>query len=291
MKEAIFYEKLEDKRVHCRLCPHNCVIAEGKLGVCSVRKNISGKLYSLVYGRPVAVHIDPIEKKPLFHFYPGSKIFSVGTFGCNLSCQFCQNYEMSQAKDIKRFEDAAEKVSYTAPEEIVRMCKDAGLKFLAFTYNEPTIFYEYMLDIAKLCKKNGIKTVSVSNGQINEKPLKKLLPCIDAFNIDLKAFNEKFYKEICNGSLEAAKRTIELILKAKKHLEVTFLLIESYNDDEDEFNELCSYLSKLDKNIVLHISRAFSYYQLKINLTPAELLNKFEKIAKRHLKNVYVGNI
>lgn len=296
MKEASYYIRQgDDKKVKCLLCPKECIIIDGKTGACGVRKNIDGKLVSIVYGKPIAIHIDPIEKKPLYHFYPGSRIFSIGTFGCNLSCRFCQNYDISQFNPTKDI-DALENIKYLSPQEIVELCRYYGLKFIAFTYNEPTIFYEYMYDIAKLCKdpKNNyeIKTVVVSNGQINEEPLRNLLPYIDAFNIDLKAFNERFYKILCNGDLETTKNTIKIIIEEKKHIEVTFLLIENYNDDKQEFLEMCKFLKSLDENIVLHISRAFPHYKLSfIKPTPIKLLDEFYNIAKSQLKNVYLGNV
>ena len=191
---AKFFEQLDNNKVICKLCPKNCIILNGKTGFCGVRKNIGGKLYSLVYGRPIAMHIDPIEKKPLYHFHPGSEIFSIGTFGCNLSCKFCQNYTISQIKEIDDFESQNKKLDIISPEDIIKLCKQSDTHFIAFTYTEPTIFYEYMYDTAKLCRKENIKTVIVSNGQINEKPLKELIQFIDAFNIDIKSFSNKFYQ-------------------------------------------------------------------------------------------------
>ena len=229
MKEALYYEIQDDKKVICMLCPIGCKLEEGKTGVCGVRENEDGILYSLVYERPVAIHIDPIEKKPLYHFYPGAKILSIGTYGCNLSCPFCQNYDISQMDDKQTIES----LDIVNSKDIISLCVKNNLKFVAFTYNEPTIFYEYMLETAKLCKENDIKTVVVSNGQINEKPLRELIKYIDAFNIDLKAFNSAFYKKICKGDIETTKNTIRIIIKEKKHLEVTFLLIQGLNDDED----------------------------------------------------------
>lgn len=295
MKEASYYIKqCDNNKVKCLLCPKECVIIDGKTGICGVRKNIDGRLISLVYGKPVAIHIDPIEKKPLYHFYPGSRIFSIGTFGCNLSCKFCQNYDISQfdpTEDIA----ALENIRHFSSQEVVELCIHYGLSFIAFTYNEPTIFYEYMYDIARLCKepKNNyeIKTVVVSNGQINEEPLRNLLPYIDAFNIDLKAFNENFYKRLCNGDLETTKNTIKIIIEEKKHIEVTFLLIENYNDDRQGFLEMCKFLKSLDENLVLHISRSFPHYKLSFKPTPIKLLDEFYNIAKSQLKNVYLGNV
>jgi len=291
MKEALYYEKKSEGNARCLLCPHRCVIAEGKTGFCGVRKNVEGKLYSLVYGKPVSIAVDPIEKKPLYHFHPGSKIFSFGTFGCNLSCQFCQNYDISQAKEIPDFENALASLPEVSPEKMVRMCQKHDLNLLAFTYNEPTVFYEYMLDIAKECKKHGIKTVMVSNGQINEEPLLELLPYMDAFNIDLKSFSPDFYRKICSGTIEDTKRTIRMISEAKKHIEVTLLLIEGYNDDEKEFREYCKFIAGIDKNMPLHLSRAFPCYKMSFNPTPIPLLRKFERIAKEYLSTVHVGNV
>jgi len=287
MKEAKYYKR-ENSAIKCLLCPHECMIQNNKTGICSIRKNIDGKLYSLVYEKPVAIHIDPIEKKPLYHFHPRVSILSVGTYGCNLSCRFCQNYDISQIKSQDIDFDTIRNLS---PEGIVDICSQRGIKFVAFTYNEPTIYYEYMLETAKVCKKNRINTVVVSNGQINPNPLKELIQYIDAFNIDLKAFNEKFYKNICGGYLETTKNSIEIITEHKKHLEVTFLLIKGYNDNLSEFCEMCSYLAKLNDNIVLHISRAFPRYKLKFDVTPVYLIEDFYKNAKKHLRNVYMGNI
>jgi pyruvate formate lyase activating enzyme len=291
MKEALFYKKLSEKKVRCFLCPQNCTIEEGSFGFCGVRKNKKGKLYSLVYGKPISLGIDPIEKKPLYHFYPGNSILSLGTFGCNLSCMFCQNFEISQVKQNRDLEQINENIEYFSPKDIIDKCINNKISFLAFTYTEPTIFYEYMFDIAKLAKKNNIKTVSVSNGQINTEPLKKLLPYIDAFNIDLKAFNKDFYNNICNGSFSAVKNTIKQIIKARKHLEITLLLIKGHNDNKKEFEEMCGWLSSLSKDIVLHISRAFPYYKMDFEVTPVSLMKDFEKIAKKYLDNVYLGNI
>ena len=287
MKEALFFENLERGKVKCTLCPKGCVVAEERTGLCNVRQNVKGKLYSLVYEKPVAVHIDPIEKKPLYHFHPGSKILSIGTYGCNLDCQFCQNYDLSQEFEASLFQF----IDSVSPEQIIKTCIDKSLRFVAFTYNEPTVFFEYMLETAKLCKVNGIKTVSVSNGQINEKPLRHLINYIDAFNIDLKAFNDDFYKKICNGDLKTTINTLKIISEEKKHLEVTFLLIEGFNDDEIEFREMCKFIKSLGDEVVFHISRSFPRYKLKFNATPIPLIKKFEMIAREYVKYVYVGNV
>jgi pyruvate formate lyase activating enzyme len=287
MKEALYYEVAGNGKVKCLLCPKGCVILADKYGVCGVRKNIDGKLFSMVYEKPIVIHIDPIEKKPLYHFHPGSEILSIGTYGCNLKCEFCQNFDISQmfrAEDLKKLETLTSA-------QVISICKKKNLEFVAFTYNEPTVFYEYMLDVAKLCEENGIRTVMVSNGQINEEPFKELIKYIDAFNIDLKSFNENFYTKICKGNIETTKRTLEIICENKKHLEITFLLIEGFNDNEDEFIQMCEYVKKLGKDIVFHISRAFPRYKMEFNITPISLLEKFAKIAKSEIKYVYVGNV
>lgn len=287
MKEALYYESLDGGKVKCTLCPKGCVIAESRTGSCDVRQNVNGKLYSLVYEKPVAIHVDPIEKKPLYHFHPGSVILSIGTYGCNLDCKFCQNYDLSQEFEVSHFQF----IDDVSPEQIVKMCIDGNYKFVAFTYNEPTIFYEYMLDTAKLCKANGLKTVSVTNGQINEKPLRQLINYMDAFNVDLKAFNSDFYKKICNGDLETTKNTLKIISEEKKHLEVTFLLIEGFNDDESEFREMCEFVKSLGDEVVFHISRSFPRYKLKHEITSIDLIKRFEKKAREYIKYVYIGNV
>lgn len=287
MKEALFYENLDGGKVKCTLCPRGCVVADSRTGTCGVRENVKGKLYSLVYEKPVAIHVDPIEKKPLYHFHPGVKILSIGTYGCNLDCRFCQNYDLSQEFEVSGFQF----IDNVTPEMIIKTCLDENLKFVAFTYNEPTIFYEYMLDIAKLCKANDIKTVSVSNGQINEKPLRELINYIDAFNIDLKAFNNDFYKNICGGELQTTLDTLKIIVEEKKHLEITFLLIEGFNDDENEFRQMCEFVKSLGGDVVFHISRSFPRYKMEFEATPVPLLKKFGQIAREYIKNVYIGNV
>lgn len=287
MREASFYISFKSGRAACVLCPKECSIPIGQFGKCGVRKNIDGKLIALNYAKPVAVHLDPIEKKPLYHFYPGSQILSIGTFGCNLSCKFCQNFDISQEFDEEDFSFIKE----VPPSEIINICKAKGYEFVAFTYNEPTIFFEYMFDTAVLCKENNIKTVVVSNGQIQRGPLNRVIEYIDAFNIDLKSFNPVFYKEICDGDIEATKTTIEVIAERGKHLEVTFLLIEGLNDSEKEFHDYCRFLAGVSEKIVLHISRAFPRYEMNFSPTSVDLIFKFKKIAEKYLKNVYAGNI
>jgi len=289
-----YFKTLDKSRVQCMLCPHNCILHPDRVGLCKTRKNIDGKLYSLVYGKPCSVNIDPIEKKPLYHFYPGQRILSLGTFGCNLFCKGCQNYDISRA-DAQSLGPGP---LLQNPQDILDMAQENDTKLIAYTYNEPTIFFEYMLDTAKLAHKKGLKNAIVSNGFINEEPLKELLPYIDAANIDLKAFDEKFYKEYANASLEPVLKTIKIIAaynKKNKHkvwLELTNLLIPKLNDDFSEIKKMCDWIAKLDKNIPLHFSRFFPYYEADSPMTPVETLEKAKEIAlKAGLRNVYIGNL
>lgn len=286
MKEALFYKKLKNKIVRCELCPRLCLISAGKRGNCCVRENIKGKLYSLVYGKAVAVNIDPIEKKPLYHFLPGSKVFSFGTAGCNLHCMFCQNWEISQAKPENRESDELN------PKDIVKQAKWKGCKSIAYTYSEPTIFYEYMLDTAKLARKHGLKNVLVSNGFINEKPLKGLCKYIDAANIDLKAFSDEFYKKYTQSSLKPILNTLKILKKNKIHLEITNLIIPRLNDNKFEIDKMCRWIrNNLGKGTVIHFSRFFPSYKTYEYPTSLKVLNMAREIAKKYLDYVYVGNI
>lgn len=288
MHEALFYNRLGDDRVRCRLCPHECTINNGKLGSCQVRKNENAILYTENYGKVCSIRLDPIEKKPLYHFYPGSLILSIGTVGCNLHCKFCQNHEISQVSP----EDYPYLKNYT-PEDIVVLAKDyednAGI---AYTYNEPTIWYEFMLDTAKLAQEKGLKNVAVTNGFINEKPLQELLPFIDAFNVDLKAFNEDFYTKNTSARLEPVKQTILNIKKAGKHLEITNLVITGLNDDESAFEKMVSWISsETGRETPLHISRYFPVYKMDNKATSVKTLQRFYEIASGQLDHVYLGNI
>jgi len=288
MHIAQFYQQTGNNQVKCILCPHECLINEGKRGSCRVRKNDQGVLYSENYGRVTALHLDPIEKKPLYHFYPGRAILSVGTFGCSLKCKFCQNYDISQSS-IENFSHLKE---YT-PEEIVEIAmKQSENLGIAFTYNEPCIWYEFMLDIAEKSKKKNLKNVAVTNGYINEAPLEKLLQTIDAFNIDLKAFTEKFYRHYTSSSLEPVKNTLKKIRLAGKHLEITYLIIPTLNDDEKVFKDMMKWISsELGKETVFHISRYFPAYRMNIQSTPVSLLKRFYNIASQYLIYVYLGNV
>jgi len=288
MKQAMFWKSLKDKTVQCQLCPHFCTIKKEEKGKCNARKNENGKLISLVYGKPCSLAIDPIEKKPLYHFHSGEKAFSLATIGCNLFCKHCQNWQISKG-DIEKIPH-----NLVSPEQIISIVKQSKCKIIAFTYTEPTIFYEYMLDIAKLAKQQSIKTVMITNGFINPDPLKKLFPYIDAFNIDIKSINEEFYKNICGATLKPVLETIKQVYKSKKHLELTNLIIPGYNDQESDIENLVSWVIKnLDKNIPLHFSAFYPCHQLKdiSSTNPKKVLNALKIAKKLGMKNVYTGNI
>lgn len=288
LHEASYYETLSNKTVQCFLCPNECEIAPSRWGACKARKNIDGKLYSMVYGKIATEHVDPIEKKPFFHFLPGSTAFSIATTGCNMRCLFCQNWEISQA-----FPDDVPTQAMT-PEEVVTQALASGAKSIAFTYNEPVIAYEYMMDIAKLAKTKGLKTVVVSSGYIEEEPLKELLKTIDAYKVDLKAFNEKFYRKLTGGRLASALETLKTIKQSGVWLEIVTLLVPGENDSDDEIRAMARWIhSNLGDSVPLHFSRFFPQYKLK-NLppTPPETLIRARKIAMEEgLRFVYVGNV
>ncbi len=288
MKEASYYKKLEDGNVQCLLCPKKCVIKKDSYGFCNARKNIKGKLYSVVYSNPCAVHIDSIEKKPLYHFLPGSKALSIGTAGCNLDCRHCQNFTMSRAKPE---EILTEKIT---PDEIIELAIKNNCKIISYTYNEPTVFFEYMLDCAKIAKKKGIKNMIVSNGFISEEPLKELCKYIDGANIDLKAFNNKFYKEICSAWLEPVLKSLKIIKQKNVWLEVTNLIIPTLNDNLKEIKKMCFWIKEnLGTDIPLHFTGFYPCYKLlDLPGTSPEILKKARKIAlKVGIKHSYVGNV
>ncbi|SEF65227.1 pyruvate formate lyase activating enzyme [Caloramator fervidus] len=281
VKEAMFYTKDNDKIV-CKLCPHNCLLSEEQIGFCRSRKVINNKLYSLNYGKISAINLDPIEKKPLYHYKPGSYILSVGSFGCNFNCHFCQNYSISQFYLNG---------SYVMPSELIELAlkyKSMGNIGIAFTYNEPSIFYEYIYDVVEHINED-LDIVLVTNGFINIEPLEKIIKKIKAVNIDLKAFNNKFYKEICHGNLQKVLETIKFMCKFI-HVEITTLIIPNLNDSKDEINDLALWLSKIDKNIPLHLTRYFPAFKLEKEPTPINTLIELKNIAKQHLNYVYIGN-
>ncbi|MBU1125233.1 MAG: AmmeMemoRadiSam system radical SAM enzyme [Candidatus Omnitrophica bacterium] len=288
LREARYYQKLDKKVVQCQLCPRMCFIPSGKRGFCGVRENRDGTLYSLVYARPVAIHIDPIEKKPLFHFLPSTTAFSIATAGCNLRCKFCQNWEISQAKP----EDL--QYAYLEPVELVKKAKEAGSPSIAYTYTEPTIFYEYMLETAKLAKEAGIKNVMHSAGYINEEPLRELVKYLDGANVDLKGFREDYYRDISEATLAPVLRTLKILKESGVHLEITNLVLSGYNDDDETLTQMCLWIKEnLGEDTPLHFSRFFPMYKLvALNPTPVATLEKARKIAMNcGLQYVFIGNL
>ncbi len=288
LHDARYYEPLANKTVQCFLCPNQCVISAGAWGACKARKNIDGKLYSKVYGEIATSHVDPIEKKPFFHVLPGSTAFSIATTGCNMRCLFCQNWDISQAFPEEVPTQAA------TPEQVVAQALASGARAIAFTYNEPVIAYEYMLDIAKLAKAKGLKTAVISNGYIEEEPLKELLKYIDAYKVDLKAFNEKFYRKLTGGRLTPVLETLKIIKQSGVWLEIVNLLVPGENDSEEEIRAMARWIREnLGDSVPLHFSRFFPQFKLK-NLppTPTETLIRAREIAMEEgLKFVYIGNI
>lgn len=286
-KEAQYY-KIKNNKVQCRLCPHNCNIEEDDVGICGVRKNFKGKLIAENYEIISGLGFDPIEKKPLYHFYPGKTIFSIGSFGCNLKCSFCQNCDISQTT-IEKYHSKHHRKKKDLIDSANTDRNNIGI---AFTYNEPTVFYEFMYDTALIAKENNMKTVMVSNGFINSEPLKDLFPFMDAFNIDLKAFSDFFYKKLTKSSLKPVLETLIAIKKADKHLEITNLVIPGQNDDQNEFHLMIKWIKEnLGNDTVLHISRYFPRYKLDIAATPQQTLMNFYQIAKEYLFHVYLGNV
>ncbi|MBW3003063.1 AmmeMemoRadiSam system radical SAM enzyme [Candidatus Woesearchaeota archaeon] len=288
MKEALHYKKLKNGVVQCGLCPWFCVLKHRERGNCGVRINNKGKLYSLVYAKPCSAAIDPVEKKPLFHFMPGSKIYSIGTAGCNLKCKFCQNWTISQSRpeDVQMLD--------LPPRSVVENAVKADCKGVAYTYTEPTIFYEYVLDTAKIAHRKGLKNIMVTNGFINPGPVKELYPYIDAANIDLKGFTERFYRDVAGARLKPVLEAIKLIQKQGTFIELTNLLIPTLNDDTKLIKKMCEWIVKnLGKKVPLHFSRFFPDYQLQhIPPTPEKTLFKAFEVAKSSgLEYVYLGNL
>jgi len=289
MREASYYTPGDSGRVECSLCPHHCKIAPGKKGICGVRENQDGKLISLVYGKLAASHIDPIEKKPLFHFLPGSSAYSVATVGCNLSCPFCQNHELSLAcRGRSRIGGFDAEV-----EQVVAEAVASGCESLCFTYSEPTVFFEFMLDLAILGKEKGLKTTMVSNGFIEPEPLKELSSYMDAANIDLKAFREKNYRQILKARLQPVLDTISTLHSLGVWTEVTTLVVPGMNDSDKELKEIASFIAELGAEIPWHVSRFHPRNRwTSSEPTPVSTLRRALQIGKEaDLKYVYTGNV
>jgi len=289
MKSSEWFEKKGSNTIQCTLCPHYCTIREGKTGICHVRSNTGGKLVSDNYGLLSAVHIDPIEKKPLYHYFPGSMVFSIGSVGCNLRCLFCQNCEISQVPSVnsvmglKRFEPA---------QVIEQTSAIPGNIGIAYTYNEPTVWFEFMLDTATIARSRGLKNVMVTNGFINPEPLKQLLKVTDAFSVDIKGFTGDFYKKTTSSKLEPVKNAISMISKSGRHLELVNLVIPGLNDNRKRFGEMVKWISgETGKDTVLHLSRYYPMHKMHVEPTPALLLEELHEIASVYLNYVYLGNI
>ena len=282
-KESVHCELLEEGKVRCLLCPNYCLLKKGETGRCGVRQNQNGRLYSLIYGETTSVALDPIEKKPLYHFHPGNSILSLGTKGCNLKCPWCQNWSTSQ--------DLSCPTEKMTPEEAVVRAKQLNSFGIAYTYNEPFIWYEFLYDTARLAHQEGLKNVLVTNGYVNQKPLEEIIGLIDAMNIDVKSMEESFYQKYCGGKLAPVLKSAELSAK-RCHIEITNLIIPTLNDKQRDFQKLTDWVAeKLGKDVPLHFSRFFPAYKIDIPPTPIETLRAAEAIAKKRLRFVYLGNV
>ncbi len=287
-REAQYYEKLPNKKIRCKLCPRGCVIDDRERGYCGVRENQDGTYYTLVHSRPCSVHIDPVEKKPLFHFYPGTLAFSLATAGCNVNCKFCQNWEISQVRpeQVRNAE--------MSPDQVAALARDNQCVSIAYTYSEPVVFYEYVYDTAIAGNALGIKSVVISNGYIQEEPLKKLCSQVDGIKVDLKAFSEKFYREVVNGELKPVLESLVTIHRQKTWLEIVYLVIPTLNDSDQEFRGLCQWIrQELGSDVPIHFTRFHPEYLLK-NLPPTPLptLERAKRIADAEgLNYAYIGNV
>lgn len=283
MRSAEYWKKIDHQLIECNLCPNYCKISDGKRGKCLGRGNKNGEMILYNYALVVAAHLDPIEKKPLYHFCPGTQILSIGTYGCNLSCKFCQNCEISQ-----QIVDG----TYIDPEKLLEIAiRTPGSVGVAFTYNEPGIWFEYVIDCAKKLKDVEQKVVLVTNGYLEEDPWRDLCKVTDAMNIDLKSFSNQFYKTICGGSLEPVLKNIEIAVSNNVHVEITNLVVTGKNDSIEEFQLLVEWISGISKDIPLHISRYFPRYKETAPPTSINTLLDFANMARKKLNFVYVGNI
>ncbi|MGL4370569.1 MAG: AmmeMemoRadiSam system radical SAM enzyme [Spirochaetota bacterium] len=282
MKHKAEHWACEDGKIRCGLCPHSCLLQDGAYGVCGVRLNDNGILNSMIYGDVSSLALDPVEKKPLFHFHPGSSILSAGTVGCSMKCPYCQNWQISQ--------DTKHSVDYISPEDLVSAAVKKKSIGIAYTYSEPIIWFEYVRDCAVLAKESGLVNVMVTNGYIQDKPLAELLPLIDAWNIDLKCFDEDTYRRVQKGSLADVCRTIQTV-SGKSHCEVTTLVVTGMNDGMDEMERLTDWLSSVDPKIPWHISRYFPAYSYDKPPTDVAFMIDVFQMAKKKLRYIYCGNI
>lgn len=286
--EARHYQRLPEGGIECGLCPRHCRITNVERGYCGVRENREDTYYSLVYGLPCSANIDPIEKKPLFHFYPGSNAFSLATAGCNVNCKFCQNWEISQSRpeQTQNFE--------LPPSDAVKLCQDRGVPIIAYTYSEPVVFYEYMYDIAALGKQHSIKSVMITGGYIEKKPLAELLPVMDAIKVDLKAIREDYYRDVVHGQLQPVLDAIVQIKQGGTWLELVYLVVPTLNDTDQEFTDLARWIkTNLGTDTPLHFSRFYPQYLLQhLPATPQATLDRAHDICRAEgLEYVYLGNV
>jgi pyruvate formate lyase activating enzyme len=286
--KAMFYEKKEGTAIECHLCPRHCLVTDLERGYCGVRENQGGEYYTLVHSRACAMNIDPIEKKPFFHFHPGTSAFSIATAGCNVNCKFCQNWDISQVRP--------EQVNNVKlpPDEIAKICIERSVPTVAYTYSEPVVFYEYMYDTCVEGRKHGIRNVMVTGGYIEKDPLKKIMPVMDAIKVDLKAYSENYYKEVVNGELQPVLDALKIMHEYGIWTEIVYLVVPTMNDSREEFTKLCDWiLNNLSDSVPVHFTRFHPTY-LMTNLppTPVKTLEMAYDIAKKSgLKFPYIGNV
>lgn len=286
----MLYDKLEDNKVQCHLCAHECKISAQKFGVCGVRKNEGGTLYTLVYGETIASHVDPIEKKPLYHLLPGSGSYSIATVGCNFRCDFCQNWQISQSN---KKEDSGLGGITMMPKDVVKNAQQSNCKSVAYTYTEPTIYFEYAYDTSKLAKEVGLYNVFVTNGFMTKAALETISPYLDAANVDLKGFSDEFYKNMCKGRMQPVLDSIKLMRELGIWVEITTLIVPEQNDSTKELNDIAKFIASVGKEIPWHISRFHPDYKYNDSYpTPIETLRKAYEIGKKHgLHYIYLGNV
>jgi len=282
-QKALYQESMGGETVRCHLCPHRCAIKADNTGICGARSNAGGVLFADTYGRVTSIAMDPIEKKPLYHFHPGTRILSIGSAGCNMKCPFCQNWSISQKKDAM--------TEYYPPEDMVSLAVENGSIGVAYTYNEPIIWAEYVLDTSAIAVEKGLVNVMVSNGYVEPGPLGELLRTVDGFNIDLKSFNESTYRKVMKAGLAEVKKTIEKIYEASRHVEVTTLIVTGINDTMDEMRAIIKYLSSISRSIPWHISRYYPNYKYGERATDTEFIFRVREQALEQLDFVYCGNV
>jgi len=290
IKEAMLYRTLPEQKVSCFLCGHRCQIADSKYGICGVRQNKEGKLYTHVYGEVIAAHVDPIEKKPLYHFLPGTTSFSIATIGCNFRCPFCQNWSISQ---VNKRKDSGLSGHTLLPEDVVSAAEKYNCRSISYTYTEPTIFYEYAYDTARLASERGLANVFVTNGFMTAEALETFRPYLNACNVDLKSFREEFYKDICQGHLQPVLDSIQLMKKLDIWVEVTTLVIPGQNASTEELRRIARFIAKTDPDIPWHLSRFHPDYEFTDTpATPIEVLHKARSLGEEEgLRYVYIGNV